>query len=111
MHGMNEAGVDDARGAVVPVWAVHALVTDTIDVLVTAITDGIVALIPAGREEGLGNQVELRALQSRDEGVLWIMAVPQGNVARNAEVVVFAGNTGDELILGPFCNKRLVPSF
>jgi len=63
-------------------------VTDTVDVLVTAITDGIVALIPAGREEGLGNQVELRALQSRDEGVLWVMTVPQGNVARNAEVEV-----------------------
>lgn len=76
---------------------------DAVDVLITAIADGIVALISARFKEGFGNQVELRSLNSRGEGVLWVMAVSQGNVARNAEVVVFAGNTGDKPILSPFC--------
>lgn len=37
---MNELGILDAVGAIIPVWAVQALVTNTVDKLVAAIADG-----------------------------------------------------------------------
>jgi hypothetical protein len=101
---VDKAGVDETFRAVVPVWTVHALVANTIDVLVTPVTDSTVAYVAARRKQGVGYDVELRALDCRSEGVLWIVAVLQGDVTGDAEVVVLAGSAGDEVLVGPFCN-------
>jgi hypothetical protein len=101
---VDKAGVDETLRAVVPVWTVHTLVANTIDVLVTSVTDSTVAYVAARRKQGVGYDVKLRTLDGRSEGVLWIVAVLQGDVARDAEVVVLAGRAGDEVLVGPFCN-------
>jgi len=44
---MDEAGVDNATRAEVPVWAVEALVTNTVDIFVTSIADSVVARVSA----------------------------------------------------------------
>lgn len=108
--GVDEAGVDSTERAVVPVWAINALVANAVDILVTTIADGIVTLVAAGCEEGLSNEVEFCAHGSRGEGVLWIMAMPEGDVARNAEIVVFTGSAGNELVFGPLYRGVLVLS-
>ena len=103
--GVDKAGVDETFRAVVPVWTVHALVANTIDVLVTPVTDSTVAYVAARGKQGLGYDIKLRALDCRSEGVLWIVAVLQGDVTGDAEVVVLAGSAGDEVLVGPFCNR------
>jgi hypothetical protein len=45
--GVDELGVLETVRAVIPVWAVQALVADTVDVLVAAIADSAVMDIPA----------------------------------------------------------------
>jgi hypothetical protein len=102
---VDKAGVDETFRAVVPVWTVHALVANTIDVLVTPVTDSTVAYVAARGKQSLGYDIKLRALDCRSEGVLWIVAVLQGDVTGDAEVVVLAGSAGDEVLVGPFCNR------
>ena len=55
MDGVDVPDIDKAGRAVVPVWAVNALVAHAIDVLVAPVADGIVAPVAAGPEQGLGN--------------------------------------------------------
>jgi hypothetical protein len=45
--GVDELGVLETVRTVIPVWAVQALVADTVDVLVAAIADSAVMDIPA----------------------------------------------------------------
>ena len=46
MIRVDEPSIHDAVGAVVPIGAVKALVTDAPHILVTAIADSIVLLVP-----------------------------------------------------------------
>jgi hypothetical protein len=104
MAWVNEASIDDASRAVVPIWAVEALVANSVDVFVTSITDCIVAGVASRAKESLRDQVEVSIFDSRDESVLGVMAVLLSSVARNAEVVVLARCAGNEVLLREFCS-------
>lgn len=100
MTGVDELGVLETVRAVVPVWAVQALVADTVDELVTAIADGVVTDVPArvAQEIGQGRQDSLG--RGGLEGVARVVTVLVANMASEAEVVVFARNAGNEFLLG-----------
>jgi hypothetical protein len=87
---VDEAGIWLASGAEVPIWAVKALVADAIDVLITSITDSIVSNVAARSKQSLGNDVEVGVLNSWLESVLWVVAVLHTDVARDAQIVVWA---------------------
>jgi hypothetical protein len=99
------AGVDvlralDTVGAVVPVWAVQALVTDAIDELVTSVANGGVADIASGVAKEVCQSWEGSIRGSSGESMTGVVAVLVADVAVHAQVVVFAGKAGDELLLG-----------
>jgi limonene-1,2-epoxide hydrolase len=97
--GVDELGVLEAVGAVVPVWTVQALVANTVYELIAAIADGVVTNVPArvaqeiseGGKNGLG--------RSRLEGMSRVVTVLVADMASEAKVVVFARNAGDKLLL------------
>lgn len=97
---MDELGTLDTLGAVIPVRAVQALVTHAIDELVTAITDCGVADISSRSAKTLSKGPNGGVFRSRLEGVSRMVSVLAIDVARHAEVVIFAVDTCDELVLG-----------
>ena len=90
MAGVDEASIGVACRAEVPIRAIEALVADTVDVLVTTITDGIVSSVSARGKKSVGNQVEGSILNSWLEGMLWVESMLQADMAGNAQVVVRA---------------------
>jgi len=96
---MLERSLSNARAAVVPVWAVQALVADAKDGLVAAIADGVVANMTARSKGSLGGDAEDSALGGRLEAVGGVVAVLVGGVAGNAQVEVIAGRASDKLVL------------
>jgi hypothetical protein len=96
---MLERSLSNARAAVVPVWAVQALVADTKDSLVAAIADGVVANMTARGKGNLGGDAEDSALGGRLEAVRGVVAVLVGGVARDAQVEVIASCASDKLVL------------
>tara|TARA_R110002003_G_scaffold1005_3_gene21980 strand:- start:17553 stop:18035 length:483 start_codon:yes stop_codon:yes gene_type:complete len=89
----------DTVGAVVPVWAVQALVTDTVYELVTTIADSRVAHVPSSIAEKVGQSGQSGVGCGCLESVARVVAVLVANVAVHAQVVIVAGQAGDELIL------------
>lgn len=79
---VDEPGVLDTVGAIVPVWAVQALVANTIDELVTAIADSRVADIPARVAEEVGQSRKDSLRGGSLERMARMMAVLVANVAR-----------------------------
>ena len=116
---MDEASIGNARCTEVPVGAVEALVTNTVNVLfiisksfhnrfdaviylVTSITDSIVANVTAWSEQSLGDEVKLGLFDSRLESMLGVVAMLHADMAGNAEIKVGARSAGDEVLLGEF---------
>ncbi len=87
---MNEASIRVASRAEVPVRAVKALVADTVDVLITSVTNSIVASVSAWGKKSLGNQVEVGVFNSWLKSMLGVMAMLHAYVARDAQIVVWA---------------------
>lgn len=104
MAGVDEAGIDNAGRAIVPVGAVEALVTDTKDVLVTTITDGMVARVAAWLEKSLGKRIQGHIFNSRSKGMLWVVAMLKTHVTRNAEIKIITGSASDKAFLGKLLN-------
>jgi hypothetical protein len=105
--GVDEVSIGNARCAEVPVRAVKALVTNTVNVLITSITDSIVANVTTRSEQSLGDEIKLGLLNSRFECMLGVVAMLHANVARDAEIKVGARSAGDEVLLGKFLNARI----
>ena len=119
MAGVDEAGIDNACRAIVPVGTVEALVTDTKDVLlalvwhsqrdqafaylVTTITDGVVARVAAWLEKSLGKRIQGHIFNSRSKGMLWVVAMLKTHVTRNAEIKIITGSASDKAFLGKLC--------
>ena len=94
----------NARAAVVPIWAVQALVTDAVDLLVTAIADGVVANVTARGKGSLCGHAEDSTLSGRLEAVRGVVSVFVGGVARDAQVEVIASRASDKLMLRQHVN-------
>jgi hypothetical protein len=107
MASMDEASIDVAGWAEVPVWAIKALVTNTVDVLVASIANGIMSNVTARSEKCLSNDIEMSILNSWLECMLGVVAMLHTNVARNAEVVVRAWSASNEVLLSEFLNARV----
>jgi hypothetical protein len=121
MAGVDEAGIDNACRAIVPVGAIEALVTDTKDGLlasvlyfyrdqafayvVTTITDGMVARVTAWLEKSLGKRIQDHIFNSRSKGVLWVVAMLKTHVTWNTEIKVITGSASDEALLGKLCEN------
>lgn len=97
-------GINNAVRAVVPIRAVEALVADTVDVLITTITDGVVSHIASWGQQGLGDEVEISILNGGCESVLGMVTMLNRQMARNAKIVVLTRQAGDEVLLGQFCS-------
>jgi len=105
--GVNEAGVCNASRAVVPIWAVEALVADTIDVLVTTIADGIVGGVAARSKESLSQQAMVGFFGNEAEGMLRVMAVFHLYMALDAKVVIITSSASDKVILSQLRNAGI----
>jgi hypothetical protein len=100
--GVNKGSVDNAFRAVIPVWAVQALVADASDVLVTAITHSVVSLVATSSHLD-GNVVwHVGTCNSRDKGMLGVVAMGILGEASLAEVEILASGAVEELGLGEF---------
>jgi hypothetical protein len=78
---MNETCVGNAGSAEVPIWAVKALVADTIDILVTTVANSVVTNVAAWSEKSFGNQIKVRILNSRLKCMIGVVAMLHSNVA------------------------------
>jgi hypothetical protein len=90
----------NAIGAIIPVRATHALVPNTVYLLITAIAGSKVAEVPAWCTKFGRKRIKFGLLSCRNELVARVMPVLQTNVARNANIVVFAGHTVHKFLLG-----------
>ena len=87
---VDDASSLDAVAAVIPIWAVQALMAHTIDLLVTPIADSIVAYITARGEQGLGGEGQDGLLGRWLEAVGRMMAMLVTSVASDAQIKVIA---------------------
>jgi hypothetical protein len=100
--GVDEGSVDNAFRAVIPIWAVQALVADASDVLVTAITNSVVSLVSTSSHLD-GNVVwHIGTCNGRDKGMLGVVAMSILGETSLAEVEILAGGAMEELGLGKF---------
>jgi hypothetical protein len=97
--GVLEGSVRDTGAAVVPVWAVEALVADAVDSLVTAIADGVVANVTTRSQGSLLIHAEADVGRSRSKAVSRVVTMLVFTVARNAQVKVLAGLASNKLVL------------
>jgi hypothetical protein len=97
MVRVDEAGVLVAAGAVVPVRAVQTLVTNAGDILVTAITDGMMKLVASSAHLDLDVLGHHGAGNSGDESVLGVVAMTVLGEAWLAEIEIIAGSAVKEL--------------
>lgn len=99
MAWVDVPGVDHAARAVVPVWAVEALVADALDVFVTAVTDGVVALVAARCKLSADFGGYGGTLDDRHEAVLGVVAMLIPCNADLAEIKVGTGSAVKELVI------------
>ena len=90
----------------VPVRAVQALVADAVDELFTPIANSSVADVAARSAEELSQRSNGAGL-GRLESVTRVVAMLRAHVARHAEVVILAIDTGDEVALGEDLDARV----
>jgi hypothetical protein len=96
---VNKLGILDTVIAVVPIRAVQALVTDAVDELVAAVADSVVANVSTGVAEELSQGGKCSLGCGCLKGVAGMVAVLVCGVAVQAEVVIVAGDAGNELLL------------
>lgn len=99
---VDELRVGNAGLAVVPVWAVEALVANTVDVLVTAITDSLVRNIASRVEKCLGEGLQFGVCRRWCKRMLWVVAMLNLVVAWDAEIKVITVHASDETVLWVF---------
>lgn len=87
--------------------------SDTVDVLVTSITDGVVASVAAWGKQSLGDEVKLCIRNSWNKGVLGVVTMLHAHMARNAEIVVITGGASYEVLFCEICNRcqQILKSF
>jgi hypothetical protein len=98
--GVNELGVLETVRAVIPVWAIQALVADTVNELVAAIADSVVTNIPAGIAQEIRQSRKHSLGCGRLEGMARMVTMLIANMASQAKVVIITRDAGDELLLG-----------
>lgn len=96
-----ELGVLDTFRAVIPIRAVHALVADTEDWLITAIAQSGVLDTASRSTHERAHSADCAFCNSL-EGMSWMMTMLIGLVASSAEIKVVAVNASNKLILGVF---------
>jgi len=99
VHGVVEASTLDALGAVIPVRAVQALVTHTVDVLVAAIAKSGMTDVTASSAEEVRKRSNLGLRGSGLEGVGRMVTMLGSNVAGQAKIEVVASYASDKLAL------------
>jgi hypothetical protein len=97
----------DASRTVIPVRTVEALVTDTCDVLVAAIANGVVYMVTAWAHLGCNMMGHLGSLDSGGKSVLGVMAVLVLSEAWLAEIEVFADCAMKKLSLRVFLHTAV----
>ena len=107
MVGVDETRVLDAVLAVIPVGAVEALVTDTSDILVTTIADGVMDHIAARCKASRDGRLERSTLNSGNESVLGVVAMLILSKAVLAEVEIFTSSAVKEFLLRELFNAAV----
>lgn len=102
---MDVSRILDAVGAVVPVRAVNAFVTNTVNGLVTAIAVGRMAEVSSCLTELFGQRTDLAERACRLESVARMMAVSVQDMAVQTEVVVITAGAGDAIIFWNDCKN------
>jgi hypothetical protein len=100
---MDEARVDNASRAVVPVRAIKALVSDAVDVFVTSIADSRVACIASGLKKSACKRVKDSIVNCRCKCMLGVVTMLKRNVARNTEIKVITCCASHEILLWELC--------
>lgn len=100
--GVDKGSVDNAFRAVIPIWAVQALVADTSNVLVAPITNSVVSLVATSSHLDGNVNRQLGTCNSRDKGMLGVVAMGILGEATLAEVEILASCAVEELSLGKF---------
>lgn len=93
-------GALDTTRAIVPVWAVQALMAHTIDELIATITDSGMADISSRVAEEVSQGRKSCVRGSRCECMAGMVAVLVADMAIHAQIVVFARKAGDKVLLG-----------
>lgn len=99
---VDELRIWNAGLAVVPVWAVKALVANTVDVLVTTITDSLVRDVASRVEKCLGEGLQGGICRCWCKRMLWVVAMLNLVMAWNAEIKVITVYASDETALRVF---------
>jgi hypothetical protein len=99
MTGVDDLGALNTFRAVVPVRAVQALVTNTVDELVAAVADCRMACIPAGRAQSIGQGRQGSVQSGSLESMAWVMTVLVADMAVQAQIVVIARGACDKVLL------------
>jgi hypothetical protein len=110
MAWVDELRIGNAILAIIPVWAIKTLMTDTIDVLVTAVADSLVRDIAARIKKSLRKRLQNGLCNSWCECMLWIVTMLGLLMAWNAEIEVLTVDAGNEVGLRVFLNARVASS-
>jgi len=97
-------------GAEIPVWAVQALVADAVDRCVTPIADGLMTNSTSGSQEHGAHSIQDCVLRRRLEAVKRMVAMLLRNMARKANVVIFANGASNEALLRKASHTRVADS-
>jgi len=102
MAWVDELRIGNAILAIIPVWAIKTLMTDTIDVLVTAVAYSLVRDIAARIKKSLRKWLQNGLCNSWCECMLWIVTMLGLLMAWNAEIEVLTVDAGNEVSLRVF---------
>ena len=100
MVRVNEWSVGNASGAIIPVGAIKALVTDALDLFIATVANGVVGLATARVQSARHFILQPGSLNSWDEAVLGMMAMAVLGKARAAEIKVLTCGAVDKVRLG-----------
>jgi hypothetical protein len=93
--------------AIIPIGTIQALVTYTVNILVTSITNCQVAHITAWFAESGTHRTKKGILGGWRKGVVGMMPMFHANKASRAKVIVFADGACKEVSHGKYCNTRI----
>lgn len=102
MAWVDELSIGNAIVAIIPIRAVKTLMTDTIDVLVTAVTDSLVRDIAARIKKGLRKWLQNGLCNSWCKCMLWVVTMLGLLMAWNAKIEVLTVDAGNEAGLRVF---------
>jgi len=85
--------------AVVPVWAGETLMTNTVNLLITTVTDGKMPEVLARFEQGFCEGSEQSVFSSWLEAMARVMSVVLLDVALKTQIIIGAGCTLHKLII------------